>query len=576
MQGTCDVGGLRLSWSIWQGQLLSGKLIALDTETTLIKSPAAVPRLVLGSVSDGKEHLVIRGDDLARFVEMHQDRHWCSHNVAYDFAVLDRYFATTGASAARGWLWSWVEQGRWHDTMLLGSLVGIAESDRDDQLNLEAASERWLGCAGVDKGSGYRTRYSELLGVSWADVDPGFFQYAVSDAIVTWRLYMCLRKIADQIVRNNPLMNATMWRQHGVLTERIQVQAAVSLSRITQRGMRIDADRRQELLDELTLQRDLAWQQMQQRARGYGLLHPRHMGRRCTARDRYLFGLVRDEQSQRPPQKLRQNKMALRLLLQEIATELGVEPQRTEKSNTIKTDAASWESCRQHPFVDAWRRHEDTKKLLQFLENITSRRVHPRYRVCVRTGRTSCSGPNIQQLPRNAGIREMIVPSPGHVFLIADYAAIELRTLAYVCQQRYGFSKLADTIKVGEDPHVKTAAIFRGESLEQFLRLKQTEPKLFKQLRQQAKALNFGVPGGLGSESLVKYAQVTYGVTMSPEEAQEFRQRLISDVYPELELFLSENTATILATNLRADPALVRSQFPTDRLLGAVRKIVSG
>ena len=74
----------------------------------------------------------------------------------------------------------------------------------------------------------------------------------------------------------------------------------------------------------------------------------------------------------------------------------------------------------------------------------------------------------------------------------------------------------------------------------------------FDTLRQRAKVLNFGIPGGLGPRSLVAYARSTYGVTLTLEEAGEFRRRLIEEVYPELGLYLADDGMETLARNLGA------------------------
>jgi DNA polymerase-1 len=137
----------------------------------------------------------------------------------------------------------------------------------------------------------------------------------------------------------------------------------------------------------------------------------------------------------------------------------------------------------------------------------------------VRTGRTSCSGPNIQQVPRKGGFREIFVAPAGHGVLAADYSFIELRTLAAECEARYGNSKLADVIRTGVDPHCYTAAMLLGVSPEEFMALEHADPERFERQRQQAKPLNFGIPGGLGVASLVHYARSTYGVDLSEAQA---------------------------------------------------------
>ena len=209
---------------------------------------------------------------------------------------------------------------------------------------------------------------------------------------------------------------------------------------------------------------------------------------------------------------------------------------------------------------------------MQFFKGLQSERIHPRYQTLVRTGRTSCSAPNIQQLPREGGFREMVAASPGHVLLTVDYSAIELRTLAVVCEKRFGFSRLGDIFRQKVDAHSYTAAVFAGLELDDFLQLPKVERKT---LRQRAKALGFGVPGGLGAKSLVAYAKQSYGVTMTLEEAEDFRQLLITKVYPELELYLAEDGIGILAEALNVDAKTVGLYFD-ERFLGAAKKVVKG
>src|SRR5262249_45816661 len=63
--------------------------------------------------------------------------------------------------------------------------------------------------------------------------------------------------------------------------------------------------------------------------------------------------------------------------------------------------------------------------------------VHPSYTTMVRTGRTSCSKPNVQQVPKDSAFRQAFVASPDHFLLAVDYSFIELRTFAATALQRY-------------------------------------------------------------------------------------------------------------------------------------------
>lgn len=58
----------------------------------------------------------------------------------------------------------------------------------------------------------------------------------------------------------------------------------------------------------------------------------------------------------------------------------------------------------------------------------------------VRTGRLSCSKPNLQNIPNERTVRNILInprsifcASPGYVLISTDYSQIEMRILAHVC-----------------------------------------------------------------------------------------------------------------------------------------------
>jgi hypothetical protein len=219
--------------------------------------------------------------------------------------------------------------------------------------------------------------------------------------------------------------------------------------------------------------------------------------------------------------------------------------------------------------------------------------VHPSYTTLVRTGRTSCSGPNVQQIPRDSAFRQAFVARPGHLLMVADYSFIELRTLAAATLNRYGWSRMADVIKAGVDPHVHTAALMLGVPVAEFASWKNNEAVAaagsatdgpgaavkykdrYERARQQAKPVNFGVPGGLGVASLVSYARQTYKVALTQEEARERRERLVKEVYPELDLYLAEDGVAVVAQNLKAPLWEARAELG-DLHLGCLQKVLAG
>jgi len=362
----------------------------------------------------------------------------------------------------------------------------------------------------------------------------------------------------------------------GMLSEAVQVKGAIAMAQVSRLGMHLDVHRLQIVQDELRkvqdelineLSSDPSWQKVVRRDRkGQIILTPK---------------------GQAPSLNQTLLRQRLELAATEVARESGrrVAIPRSEKG-LVSLKAEDWEELSPfNPMVHAWLELVKVSKSLQFFGNLASPVIHPRYTPIVRTGRTSCSNPNVQNLPREGGIRESFVPSPGTVFLVVDYSFIELRTLAAVCEERYGSSKLAEVIRAGVDPHCHTAAMFEGMTLEEFMKLKGSKNaknrEQYASLRQRAKVLNFGIPGGLGPRSLVAYAKNNYGVILTVEKAEEFRLRLIQQVYPELALYLADDGMDVLARNLAA-PVLEcwqrfdRSGERSGRVVGAVRKIVQG
>ena len=129
--------------------------------------------------------------------------------------------------------------------------------------------------------------------------------------------------------------------------------------------------------------------------------------------------------------------------------------------------------------------------------NIIVNRIHPKYSILSKTGRAYCSQPNIQGVPRQDLVRRKYQASAGHVLIACDYSQLELAALAQICLQQFGVSKLAEVINEGLDPHKWTASQIAKCTLQE---LEQRDDR--DELRQKAKAINFGIPGGMGAGSV--------------------------------------------------------------------------
>jgi DNA polymerase-1 len=141
-------------------------------------------------------------------------------------------------------------------------------------------------------------------------------------------------------------------------------------------------------------------------------------------------------------------------------------------------------------------------------------RIHASFRsLGAPTGRMSCSGPNIQAVPRDPAARACFVPAPGHVFVVADCVAIELRVIAQLIGDRELRRCFCSSPAV--DPHTRTAAFVLAKPL----------TDVTKEERNRAKPINFGFSFSLGAERFVAYARDEYGLAFTLRESVRLRQR---------------------------------------------------
>jgi DNA polymerase I-like protein with 3'-5' exonuclease and polymerase domains len=149
------------------------------------------------------------------------------------------------------------------------------------------------------------------------------------------------------------------------------------------------------------------------------------------------------------------------------------------------------------------------KNILEFVNPVTGRIHGSFWQIGCRTGRFSCKEPNLQNIPRTKEYRSCFIPEKGNVFIICDYSAIELRTTSEVSKEPV----MIEAFKNGEDLHKRTAMIVSGKPLEE----------ITKEMRQAAKALNFGLVYYIQPPTLKEYASNNYGVNMTLQEAINYR-----------------------------------------------------
>ncbi|MFA4941828.1 MAG: DNA polymerase I [Patescibacteria group bacterium] len=162
-----------------------------------------------------------------------------------------------------------------------------------------------------------------------------------------------------------------------------------------------------------------------------------------------------------------------------------------------------------HPIIPLMQKYREITKLtttyinaLPELINKKTGRVHTSFNQAVTaTGRLSSSEPNLQNIPMRTDlgreVRKAFVAEKGKKLVGLDYSQIELRLAAHMS----GDKKMIKAFRDGADIHTMTAA-----------EINQVSPEaVSKNMRREAKAINFGILYGQGPHGLSQSASIPYG-----------------------------------------------------------------
>lgn len=151
--------------------------------------------------------------------------------------------------------------------------------------------------------------------------------------------------------------------------------------------------------------------------------------------------------------------------------------------------------------------------------------IYPSYNIAnTRTGRLSCSQPNLQQVPRTKSIRSLFIPNPEKVYVIGDYAQIEVRVAAHYTQDEALTKVFVDGID------------FYGSIAINVLGVKchpNDVKKLYPKERRVAKEIGLSILYGIGAAKLSSQIRKKAGVVIPKEQcAQIIKDYFIA--YPRL------------------------------------------
>jgi len=474
-------------------------MIAIDTETYLIKGGNTPPLVCLSYAVQGKEGAVRCGVATGREVRVILEGALKStlplvlHNAAFDFTVLMRAFPDLTPA-----LFEAMRAGRVHDTKIRERLHKIAQGGTGDgaeitasggrvtKLSLAGLAWKYLGLdlsAKKEQGS-VRYEYDSLAQQSAQEWPKEAVDYAALDALTTLMVFRAQEADLppEELVDEFP-----------------QVRADFALSLMGTEGILVDQDAIGGVEDALTALVDAEKQALVDA----GILRPQ--------------GTLDTD--------------AVKGIVERAHVAQGREVPKTDKGEVSCAKEALEGSedprlVRLVAYKEASKLRDTYLPALRWAARMDGR-LRTSYQSLMQTGRTSSKEPNLQNLPRAGGLRDCFVAGEGRVLVLCDYAAAEMRTLAQcvldLCGKRTPLLEMYQA-RPDYDPHAHFGGFLLGLSYDEMRARLAAGDKEAKKMRQRAKPANFGYAGGMGAQTFIAYA-AQYGVALTLDEAQELKDK---------------------------------------------------
>ncbi|MFH1050555.1 MAG: DNA polymerase I [bacterium] len=358
----------------------------------------------------------------------------CGQNIKFDAFILSRY-------------------GIEVTPIVFDSMIASYLLNPDEKHNLDALSQKWLNYNPIPISSLIGEKKSKQI--SMKDVDPKeISDYACEDADLALKLRNVLKKELEKEKLDR-------------LANEIEIPLIEVLTKMEQNGISIDTHFLRELASQINIEiKELSKKIFEEAGTEFNIDSPKQMGH-------ILF-----EKLMIPPTKKTKTGYSTDV---QVLTELaGIYPIANlilEYRQLVKLIST---------YVEA----------LPKIINPETGRIHTTYNQTIAsTGRLSSIEPNLQNIPIRTEIgskvRMAFVPeNEDSVILSADYSQVELRIMAYYCQDDY----LISAFKRGLDIHATTAANLFDKRLDE----------VDSNMRRIAKTVNFGIMYGLGSFGLAQ------------------------------------------------------------------------
>lgn len=503
--------------------------VSLDLETHLIKAGCTAPKLVCMTTDgpDGQQ-IYLREDALERAREIIKEDNVVTQHGFFDMCVLaaeDESFIPL--------IYKMIWEGRFHCTkirqMIIDNAEGRLKFTWDEESNefkrqnyrLETLVLRHLGedIEASKKGADiWRLRYNELDGVPLEEWPDDAIAYAIGDAVRTLKIFESQDRYTGGALPGDDVEDV-------VSGEVSQNRAAWALYLCGTWGCRTDAKMVAAQKEELGKEYN-EWKKVAQK---WKFIRTGKKESKDTKKIKAAVAKWYDEHKR----KLKYTPTGQVSTDRETLT--GVEcycgfafKEHDENCDVDGPHRGLW------AVAETTRLGKTLTTYIPALERGVTVPLNPNFNPIIETFRTSCSqgmrianengkkvpvGFNAQNPPRKKGVRECIVARKGSVFAFCDYDTLEMRTLAQVCIELFGYSHIADAIRAGQDLHVAMAADMMGLSYDEAMARYEAGDEEISNARQYCKIANYGFAGGMGARAFVSYAK-GYGIEVTLAHAK--------------------------------------------------------
>lgn len=468
-------------------------MLALDTETELIAPGRQAPPLVCVSISNGESSSVLHWSGVEGFLSAlfaPTGGPIVGCNIAFDCSVIVAQFPDLAPAVFAAY-----DADRITDVAIRQKLIDLADGSLGwgsvdgkrtrFRYSLDELTRRHFGVS-LDKASPWRTRYAELRHLPISSWPAEAIDYSRADADATAAVWRAQEGRTLELRDQYRQARADFW---------IRLMSAWGM---TTSAEHVDAFERQARANYARLAAALV---------AAGLKRPDRTVKRRAGPLEVVEG-ARDTKAAKA-----------RLIAAYLRAGLPI-PTTAGGDVCLDEDACNKSG---DPVLRDYGAFGSASKVLTadvpLVRGGTTQPIHAHFEVLLETGDIGCSAPNLVNLPTRPGVRECFVPRPGFVFLAVDYSAIQLRTWAQACLYLLGFSRMAEVLNAGEDPHCMVAADILGTTYaDAFAR----KDEVYYE-RQCGKVANFGFPGGMGPARLVHAAANQYNVEITEDFAAKLK-----------------------------------------------------